>query len=93
MPRAGFLGWSVGGPFGEVGGLALAGPGRFVESAAIVLGLQVVKASLKGLAASTRDGLHIPLKAGREPQLLLTRPHSRDQFELDALIRYDVANN
>src|SRR5262249_27424852 len=40
---------------GEGGGLALAGTGRLVESAAeaLVLGLQVAEASLKGLATGT----------------------------------------
>src|SRR5262249_3228508 len=53
-----------------LGGIAVAqveaGPRRLVESAAeaLVLGLQVVKALLKGLAASTRDGLHTPFEAG-----------------------------
>jgi hypothetical protein len=44
-------------------GLALAGAGRLIDLAAeaLVLGLQVAEASLKGLAASTRDGLHTPL--------------------------------
>ena len=48
---------------GEGGGLALAGAGRLVELApeALVLGLQIAEASLKGLAAGTRDGLHTPL--------------------------------
>jgi hypothetical protein len=48
---------------GEGGSLALAGTGRLVELAteALVLGLQVADASLKGLAASTRDGLHTSL--------------------------------
>ena len=55
--RPGFLGWSVGRP------LALAGAVRLVELAAeaIVFGLQVTEASLKGLAAGTRDGLHTSL--------------------------------
>ena len=45
------------------GGLALAGAGRLVKLApeAFVLGLQVVQASLKGLAAGTRDGFHTPI--------------------------------
>jgi hypothetical protein len=48
--------------FGEGGGLAPAGAGGLVELAAeaLVLGLQVTEASLKGLAAGTRDGLHTP---------------------------------
>ena len=60
--RPGFLGWLVGWPLAK-GGLALAGTGRLVELAAeaLVLGLQVVEASLKGLAAGTRDGVHTPL--------------------------------
>ena len=50
-------------PLGERGGLALAGAGGLVELAAeaLILGLQVAEASLKGLAAGTRDGLHTPL--------------------------------
>ena len=57
---AGFLGWSLGCAFGEGGGLALAGAGRLVELAAeaLVLGLQVVDASLKGLAVGTPDRFH-----------------------------------
>jgi hypothetical protein len=40
--------------------LALAGEGGLVELAAeaLVLGLQVVEASLKGFEAGTRDGMH-----------------------------------
>ena len=60
---AGLL-WLIGGlALGEGGGLALAGAGRRVELAAeaVVLGLQVTEASLKGLAAGTRDGLHTSL--------------------------------
>jgi hypothetical protein len=46
--------------FGEWSGLALGGAGGLVELAAeaLVLGLQVTEASLRGLAAGTRDGLH-----------------------------------
>jgi hypothetical protein len=49
--------------FGEGSGLALAGAGRLVKLApeAIVLGLKVAEASLKGLAAGTGDGLHTTL--------------------------------
>jgi hypothetical protein len=56
---AGLLGVRLGLPLGEGSGLALAGAGRLVELAAesVVLGLQVVEAPLKGLAAGTRDGL------------------------------------
>jgi hypothetical protein len=54
------LGLAGGRAVGEGGGLALAGAGYLVELAAeqLVLGLQGTKASLKGLAAGTRDGLH-----------------------------------
>jgi hypothetical protein len=57
---AGFLGLAHGLALGEGGGLALAGTGRLVELAAeaLVLGLEVAEASLKGLAAGTRDGWH-----------------------------------
>ena len=57
---AGLLGLAGGLALGEGGGLALAGAGRLVEltAEALVLGLQVTEASLKGLAAGTGDGLH-----------------------------------
>jgi hypothetical protein len=57
---AGLLRLLPGLAFGEGAGLALAGAGRLVELAAqaVVLGLQVVDASLKGLAAGTQDGFH-----------------------------------
>jgi hypothetical protein len=59
---AGLLGLGGGFALGEGGGLALVGAGRLVElAAALVLGLQVVETSLKGLAAGTRDGLHTPI--------------------------------
>src|SRR5262249_51289470 len=50
-------------PLGEGSGLALAGAGGLVEltAEAVVLGLQVVQASFKGLAAGTSDRLHTPL--------------------------------
>ena len=57
---AGLLGLVGGLALGEGGGLALAGAGRVVELAAATLvpGLQVTEASLKSLAAGTRNGLH-----------------------------------
>jgi hypothetical protein len=60
---AGLLGLVGGLALGEGGGLALAGASRLVKLAAeaLVLGLQFADASLKGLAAGTRDGLHTPL--------------------------------
>src|SRR5262249_22716681 len=67
---AGLLGLAGGLALGEGGGLALTGAGGLVElpAEALVLGLQVTEASLKGLAAGTRDGLHTSLyrrSAGR----------------------------
>jgi hypothetical protein len=55
---AGLLGLVRGLALGEGGGLALAGAGRLFElpTEALVLGLQIAEASLKGLAAGTRDG-------------------------------------
>jgi hypothetical protein len=63
---AGFLGIRSRIAFGKGGGLALAGAGRLVELAAqaLVLGLQIVEASLKGLAAGTRDGFHTSIIGG-----------------------------
>ena len=64
---AGLASWLpglVGGlSLGEGSGLALAGAVRLVELAAqvLVLDLQFADASLKDLAAGTRDGLHTPL--------------------------------
>jgi hypothetical protein len=60
---AGLLGLAGGQSLGEGGGLALAGAGRLVELAAeaLVLGSQITEASLKGLAAGTRDGFHTSL--------------------------------
>jgi hypothetical protein len=57
---AGLLGLARGLALGEEGGLALTGAGGLVElpAEALVLGLQVAEASLKGFAAGTRDGLH-----------------------------------
>jgi len=60
---AGLLGLVGGLALAEGGGLALGGAGRLFELAAeaLVLGLQVTDAPLKGSAAGTRDGLHTPL--------------------------------
>jgi hypothetical protein len=60
---AGLLGLVGGLALGEGGGLTLAGAGGLVELAAqaLVLGLQVVEASLQGLAAGTGDRLHTTL--------------------------------
>jgi hypothetical protein len=54
----GLAGWLA---LGEGGGLALAGAGGLIGLAeAVVPGLEVTEALLKGLAAGTRDGLHTP---------------------------------
>jgi hypothetical protein len=75
---------------GEGGGLALAGAGRLVESPAeaLVLGLQVTEASLKGLAAGTRDGLHTSIIGAVPAAAAPLRPRSGDQSEPDALNEY-----
>ena len=92
MPGPGFLGWGL--ALGEGSGLAHAGAGRLLKLAAeaLVLGLQVAEASLKGLAAGTRDWLHTsnigPVQATAAPP----RPRSRDRFQLDTLNKYRVGN-
>jgi hypothetical protein len=75
---------------GEGPGLAFAGAGRLVKLAAqaLVLGLQVAEASLKGLAAGTRDGFHTTILGEPRAVGALPRPRSGDQLELDALNKY-----
>jgi hypothetical protein len=87
---AGLLGLVLRLALGERGGLALAGAGRLVELAAeaLVLGLQVAEASLKGLAAGTRDGLHTSIIGKAKAQLRGLQLLSRDRLELDALNKY-----
>jgi hypothetical protein len=84
---AGLLGLAL----GEGSGLALAGAGRLVEltAEALVLGLQVTEASLKGLAAGTRDRLHTSIIGEALAAAALPRPGRRDQLELDALNKYN----
>jgi hypothetical protein len=91
---SGFLGLGRGLSLGEGGGLALGGAGRLVELAAqaLVLGLQVAEASLKGLAAGTRDGSHTPILGEAWAADALPRPQSEGQPELDALNKYNLAN-
>jgi hypothetical protein len=88
---AGLLGLAGGLALGEGSGLSLAGAGGFVELAAeaLVLGLQVAEASLKGLAASTRDGLHTSIIGEARAVPARPRPERRDQLELDALNKYE----
>src|SRR5262249_34060445 len=83
----GLLGPVGGLALGEGGGLALAGAGRLVEltAEALVLRLQGTEASLKGLAAGTRDSLHTSIIGEALAAAALPRPWSRDQLELDAL--------
>src|SRR6516165_7128015 len=87
---AGLLGLVGGLALGEGGGLALAGAGRRVELAAeaLVLSLQIVQASLKGLAVGTRDGLHTPIIGKAKPQLRGPPLLTTDQPEVDALNKY-----
>jgi hypothetical protein len=87
---AGLLGLIGGLAPGEGGGLALAGAGGLVELAAeaLVLGLQVEEASLKGLAAGTRDGWHTPIIGEARVAAALSRARCRDQLWLDALNKY-----
>ena len=87
---AGLLGLVDGLALGEGGSLALAGTGRLVELAAeaLVLGLEVAEASLKGLAAGTRDGLHTSIIGKAKPQLHRLQLLNPDQLELDALNKY-----
>jgi hypothetical protein len=87
---AGLLGLAGGRALGEGGGLALACAGGLVELAAeaVVLGLQVAEASLKGLAAGTRDGLHTSIIGEAPAAAARSRIRSKDQLELGALIKY-----
>jgi hypothetical protein len=62
-------------------------PRRWVVEA-LVLSVQVIEASLKGLAAGTRDGFHTPIIGEARPRAAPPRPRSKDQFELDALTKY-----
>jgi hypothetical protein len=87
---AGLLGLGRGLALGEGSGLALIGAGRLIELAAeaLVLGLQVTQASLKGLASGTQDGLHTSTIGEALATAALPRPRSREQVELDALNKY-----
>ena len=89
---AGPLGVWVGLPLGEGGGLALDGTESVVKLAALalVLGLQVTEASLKGLAAGTRDGLHTSILGEARAAAALPWPWCRDELELHALNKYIV---
>ncbi len=80
---AGLPGLVGGRALGEGGGLALGCAGGLVELAAeaVVLGLQVVEASLKGLAAGTGDRLHTPIIGEARAAAVLSRPRDRDQLE------------
>ena len=75
---------------GERSSLTLAGAEGHVELAAeaLVLGLQIVEASLKGLAAGTRDGLHAFIIGEARAAAALPRPPSGDHPELDPLNKY-----
>ena len=66
------------------------GPPGLAELAAeaLVLGSQIVEASLKSLAAGTREGLHTCMIGGVPAAAVLPQPRNRDQLELDALCKY-----
>jgi hypothetical protein len=81
-----FLGLAL----GEGSGLTLARADRLFEVAAktLILRLQIVDSSLKGLAAGTRDGLHTFIIGAVPAAAARPRSRSRDQSELDALNKY-----
>jgi hypothetical protein len=87
---AGPLGLVLGLALREGPGLALTGAGRLVELAAeaLVLGLQMVEAPLKGLAAGTGEGLHTFIIRKAWSAAALPRPQIRDQLELEALNKH-----
>jgi hypothetical protein len=89
---SGLLGLVGGLALGEGRGLALAGTGRLVELAAeaLVLTLQVAEASLKGLAAGTRDRLHTFIIGKARAAAALLSPWETDQLEMHALNKYEV---
>src|SRR5262249_25158091 len=89
---SGLLGLAGGLAPGEGGGLALAGAGRLVELAAeaLVLGLQGLEASRKGLAAATGEGWHTAIIGEAQATAALPRPQRGDQLELDALNKYQT---
>jgi hypothetical protein len=79
---------------GEGGGLTLGCAGGLVElvAEALVLGLQFMEASLKGLAAGARDGLHTCIIGAAWAAAALPRPRGKDQSERDALNKYVKTN-
>src|SRR5262249_3812573 len=87
---AGFARVRFGLALGEGAGLALAGAEGRVELTAepLVLGLQFVKSSLKGLAVGTRDGMHTCIIGEGPTATAGPQRRSRDQLQLDALNRY-----
>ena len=89
---AGLLGLGGGLALAEGSGLALAGAGCLVELAgeSLVLGLQVVEASLKGLAAGKRDGFHTFITGEPWAATALPTPRSRDRLEVDAPNKYGM---
>jgi hypothetical protein len=55
---------------------------------ALVFGLQVAEASLKGSAAGTGGGWRTCIIREARAAAALPRPRSKDQLELDALNKY-----
>src|SRR5262249_33902482 len=92
---AGLLGLVSGLALGEGRGLPLAGTGGLIElpAEALVLGLQVTQASLKGVAAGTRDGVDTSIIPG---PLTCSCARSRSvkvQPDLEALIKYSASRH
>ena len=87
---AGFLGLGRGLALGEGGGLTLAGAGRLFEltAEALVLGLQVVDPSLKGLTVGTPDRFHAGIIRRSQTCSCDSGGQSMDQFELGVAIKY-----
>jgi hypothetical protein len=87
MPGPGFLARAL------AKGAAWRLPARVASSSwrrrRLVLGLPVAEASLKGLAAGTRDGLHTSNLGPVQAAAALPGPRSRDLFQLDALNNYE----
>jgi hypothetical protein len=84
------LGLAGGRALSKRGGLALAGAAQFVELAAetLVLGLQVVDPSLKGLAVGTPDRFHAGIIRGSGTRSCADGRRGIAQFELRTLIKY-----
>jgi hypothetical protein len=68
--------------------LAVAGCRVELAAEALVLGSKFTEASLEGLPAGTRDGLHTSIIGEARATFAMPRPRSRDQLGLDALNKF-----